>query len=224
MTFPNEGRQKLDGTKAPFFPYAKEEITRTWMDYFINMMRQYFIQVDQFTSALIDSRGGRFLSLPSASLYDTTSQSDGVNTPNAVKFNTTVAADTLGFHVATNGSGLSRITAEQSGKYNLQFSLQLQNTDNAAHIVGIWLRKNGTNVADSCTDVTVPARKSAGVYGYAVAAWNFIVEMEEDDYIELMWAAPSTLVTIPYLPATTSPYVRPATPSAIATMTFVSRI
>ena len=87
MTTRNEGLAKLDGTRAPFFPYAKEEFSRAEMDYFINMMRQYFIQVDRFTGSLIDNVGGAYLSFPFGSFHQdgnttlTANISNGSTTP-----------------------------------------------------------------------------------------------------------------------------------------------
>jgi hypothetical protein len=79
MTLRNEGLAKLDGTRAPFFPYAKEQYSREEMDYFINMLRQYFIQNDRFTGSLIDNVGGAYLNFPYGSFHQ-----DG---------NTTLSAD-----------------------------------------------------------------------------------------------------------------------------------
>jgi hypothetical protein len=103
----------------------------------------------------------------------------------------------------------------------LQFSAQLQNTDNAQHTVDIWFRKNGTNIAASNSQFTVPARKSASIYGHLIAALNYFVELAANDYVEIVWRAEDTAVTLEQLPTQTSP-TRPATPSVIATMQAVS--
>lgn len=234
----NTGRQKLDGTSAPALPFTPVAYDRQSEDSMRNILRQYHRQIDNFTSSLIDAQGGRYLSFPRGAFYDTESQSDGVNTPNAVQFNQTVTQDTSGFSVANNLSGKpTRVTAEHQGDYNFQFSLQFQNADNAQHNVGIWVRIDGVDIPNTTTEVTVPARKTASIYGYAVAAWNFVLNMQAGQYLELMWASPSSLVTIPYLPewstatGTNTPtkiysqvYNRPATPSSIMTVTFVSRL
>jgi len=52
---------------------------------------------------------------------------------------------------------------------------------------------------------------------------NFFVEMNESDYIEIMWRTENTGVSIEAFATSSSP-TRPAVPSAIATMTFVSNL
>jgi hypothetical protein len=56
-----------------------------------------------------------------------------------------------------------------------------------------------------------------------IAGLNFFVEMVAGDYIEVVGCVTSTDVSLEAFPAGTSP-TRPATPSAIATMTFVSNL
>jgi hypothetical protein len=118
-------------------------------------------------------------------------------------------------------SNSSRMNVRNAGIYNLQFSVQLQNTDNEQHTVDIWFRKNGTNITASNSMFTVPARKSASIYGHLIGAINYFVELVANDYVEIVWRAESTLVSIEQLPAQTSP-TRPATPSVIATMQYVA--
>ena len=118
-------------------------------------------------------------------------------------------------------SNSSRMNVRNAGIYNLQFSVQLQNTDNAQHTVDIWFRKNGTDIAASNSMFTVPARKSASIYGHLIGAINYFVELAANDYVEIVWRTESTTVSLEQLPTQTSP-TRPATPSVIATMQYVA--
>lgn len=111
----------------------------------------------------------------------------------------------------------------QSGIYNIQFSIQFTNTDNTSHNVDIWVVKNGANLADSNSRFTVPARKSATDYGHLIASLNIFVELNPNDTLQLVWRSDSPLTFMEYIPAQATP-VRPATPSAIATLTFVSTL
>jgi hypothetical protein len=129
--------------------------------------------------------------------------------------------DTTDFSNGVYLSNSSRLNVRNAGIYNVQFSVQLQNTDNAQHTVDIWFRKNGTNIAASNSMFTVPARKSASIYGHLIAAINYFVELAANDYVEIVWRAESTTVSIEQLPTQTSP-TRPATPSVIATMQYVA--
>jgi hypothetical protein len=114
----------------------------------------------------------------------------------------------------------TRITVDASGVYNLAFSAQLVNSGNAERNVSIWLAKNGTAVANSNTQITVPKSHANGD-GQQVAAWNLFVRLKANDYVQLMWSTPSTDVSIQQIAAQTTP-ARPVTPSVILTVNRVS--
>ena len=141
----------------------------------------------------------------------TVDQTSGTSAGTVMTFNTTDVTDSI--TLVDN----SKITVPVTGIYNLQFSAQLKNTDNAQQDATIWIRINGTDVPNTATQVTVPARKSAGVFGYQVAAWNFFLNMNSADYVQLVWVPTSTTVTVEALPASLTP-AYPAIPSVIATM------
>jgi hypothetical protein len=132
-----------------------------------------------------------------------------------------ITFDTTDFSNGVYLSNSSRMNVRNSGIYNLQFSLQLENQDNAQHDVDIWFRKNGTNITASNSKFTVPARKSASIFGHVIAAINYFVELAANDYVEIVWRTESTDVSLEQTPAESSP-TRPATPSVIATMQYVA--
>jgi hypothetical protein len=153
---------------------------------------------------------------PYGSFQDTTDQSIATITATA-----NISLDTTDYSLGTSIVDGYKIKVDYSGLYNVQFSIQLVNTDNAQHEIDIWFQKNGSDVAGSNSKFTVPARKSATIYGNIIAALNFNIELAKDDYVSLAWATSSTLVTIEHLAAQTSP-TRPATPSAIVTIQYLS--
>jgi hypothetical protein len=103
-----------------------------------------------------------------------------------------------------------------SGVYNIQFSVQLQRlSGGSSKQVVIWLRKNGLDVADSATHVTLQANAT-----YLVAAWNFFEAFNAGEYAEIMWTQDDA-IDIYYDPANLIiPY--PATPSVILTVNKIS--
>jgi hypothetical protein len=105
----------------------------------------------------------------------------------------------------------------------LQFSIQFTNTTNSSQDVDVWFRVNGTNVANSNSRFGFAPRKGAGDPYHTIAAINYFVSLNATDYIEIMWRPTDVGVTIEQYAAGTSP-TRPAVPSAIATMSFVSNI
>jgi hypothetical protein len=96
------------------------------------------------------------------------------------------------------------------------------NTDTQIHDVDVWFRKNGTDVPNSNSRFSVP-NKHGGVDGHLIAALNFFVDMDPGDFMEIMWHTDNIQVSIQQLPTAASP-TRPATPSAIVTMQYVSSL
>jgi len=146
---------------------------------------------------------------------DSTDQTGNISSGTAMTFNTIDIADGV-----TVASG-SQITVPQDGIYDLQFSAQLRNIDNTQHEVIIWFRIDGVDVPNTATTITVPARKTSNIYGYAVASWNIFLDMNANQYVQIMWLPSSTQVTLEHLPASVSP-AYPAIPSVIATVQQVS--
>lgn len=139
---------------------------------------------------------------------DSTDQAGSISAGTAITFNTQDVSDGITL------SGGSQFVVPNNGIYNLQFSAQLKNIDNAQHDANIWFRVDGVDLANSNTQLTVPARKSAGVFGYAVAAWNIFLNLNAGQYVQLMWLPTSLNVSLEHLPASVTP-AYPATPSVI---------
>jgi hypothetical protein len=142
---------------------------------------------------------------------------------------TAAAANTayaLGTNTVVLASGVSvvsstRITVANKGVYNVQFSVQLSNEDNAQHNIDVWFRVNGTDVPNSNSIFTVPERKSASIFGKVIGTVNTFLDLEASDYVEIVWSTPSTLVIVQTVGAQTSP-TRPVTPCLIVTVNYVA--
>ena len=153
--------------------------------------------------------------VPYGAFQDSTDQTAAsTTTAYAITYNTTDYSNGVTL------SNSSRLNVSNPGVYNIQFSVQFANADTQIQDVDIWFRKNGTDVAGSNSKFSVP-NSHGGTNGHLIAALNYFIELAAGDYIQIMWATTSTLVTIEQLPAQTSP-TRPATPSVIVTMTYVS--
>jgi hypothetical protein len=143
---------------------------------------------------------------------DTTLQTAAsINTAYGMVFNTTDSSNGVSI-----GSPSSRLVVDYQGVYNVQFSAQLDKTSGGTGNIYIWLRKNGTNVANTATTVAIQ-----GSAARTVAAWNFIIQLEPTNYVELMWATDDTSVRILAASATS---VWPAIPSVICTITQVNNL
>jgi len=143
---------------------------------------------------------------------DTTLQTAAaVNTAYGMTFNTTDSSNGVSI-----GSPSSRLVVANQGVYNVQFSAQLDKTSGGTGNIYIWLRKNGTNVANTATTIAIQ-----GTAARTVAAWNFIIQLEPTHYVELMWATDDIGVRILAASATS---VWPAIPSVICTLTQVNNL
>jgi hypothetical protein len=168
--------------------------------------------------SLFGPRGGKFMNNPHGAFQDSTNQTAAnTTTAYAVTFNTTDFSN--GVTIASN----SRITVADSGIWNLQFSIQFTNTTNSSQDVDVWFRVNGTNVANSNSRFGFAPRKGVGDPFHIIAAINYFVSLNATDYVEIMWRPTDIGVQIEQYAASASP-TRPAVPSAIVTMSFVSNL
>jgi hypothetical protein len=216
---------QLRPSQQPRLPAAPVEYDRNYIDSLTSILRQYFNQVDNLNQSLLTNTGGRFFRTVCGSFYDTTQQTNTANTAKAITLNSTDTTGTNGVSVVSG----SRVTVTYPGIYNMQFSIQAQNTDNAQHDISIWIKQYvavTATLADlpgSTGFISIPARKSAGAgnEGHGIYGWNYFISMAASDYIELYWSTTNAAVTIQNYAAGTSP-TRPSTSSVVLTMSFVS--
>jgi hypothetical protein len=152
---------------------------------------------------------------PYGAFQDTTDQSIATITATA-----NISLDTTDYSLGTSIVDGYKIKVDYSGLYNVQFSIQFANDDSQIQDVDIWFKKNGSDVAGSNSKFSVDD-KHGSVKGHLIAALNFNIELAKDDYVSLAWATSSVDVTIEHLAAQTTP-TRPATPSAIVTIQYLS--
>jgi len=142
---------------------------------------------------------GRACAQPSS----TADQTGNVAAATAVTFNTDLTG--TGINVVSS----TQVTFTAAGTYMLAPSIQLSNSAAADHDATIWFRKNGTNIANSATILTVP---KVGDGGTAVFSLSFFDTVTAGQYIEIMWLPENIAVTIEH---TAVGAIAPAIPSVI---------
>lgn len=188
------------GIAPPNLPTAPMGYEKKFQDLFSNTLRLYFGQVS----------GAIIAPVPHASYYDTTTQTNPVaSAVNLVTYDNKVSE-----YSVTRGTPTSKIFVGERGLYNIQFSIQLDKTGGSASDVYIWLRQNGQNVPHSATKVVIDGPNSE-----IVAAWNFLVLLDVQDYIELAWQSSDTNVVLAAMAASGN---IPQVPSVIMTVWWVS--
>ena len=201
--------------RAPALPASPLEYIRTDEDQFRNILRLYFNQIDSAFGGLLDTTGGKYVNFPYGAFSSDADQTATINTATLMTLNTTDFTNQVSI-------SSSKITVENAGIYNLQFSAQFQNTDTAFQDVYIWLRQNGVDITGSTGFVSIPNRH-AGTDGHTIVGWNYFLSMAEDDYIEIYWSIPNAAVSIQHLAASGTP-TKPSTQSVVATLSFVSAL
>jgi hypothetical protein len=211
-------KQQLATPSIPSLGYPPETYERRHFNENYGAINNFFKSITSAFGALFGRRGGQYMNNPYGAFQDSTDQTAASTTvAYPITFNTTDYSN--GVTIASN----SRITVAVTGIWNLQFSLQLINDTNTSQDVDIWFRLNGTNIANSNNKYGLAPRKAANDPYHVIAALNYFVSLSANDYIEIVWRTTDTGAYINQYVAGTSP-TRPATPSAIATMSFVSNI
>jgi hypothetical protein len=123
----------------------------------------------------------------------------------------------------TNGVSISGSTSpfdtyiktQNAGVYNIQFSAQVDKIDGGADEIVIWLRKNGTDLTDTATTLTL-----SGNNDKQVAAWNWFVTSAAGDYYQIIWISADTNLRLLAEPISGT---HPGIPSVIATVNRVDQ-
>jgi len=202
--------------QQPRLPAATNQYDFNYQNQLNNVLRLYFNQLDNSFTALLNSNGGAYLRSPYGAFSDFTDQTTTANTATLVALATTDFSNQV--TIAT-----SKITVQNAGIYNLQFSVQLESSSNAPQDVFIWLKQNGVDIVGSTGKVGLPARKSPGDPFHDIKGWNYFLSMEANDYVQIYWSTTSVDVSIQTYAASGTP-TKPSTASVVATMSFVSAL
>jgi hypothetical protein len=202
--------------QQPRLPAATVDYNLNYQNQLNNVLRLYFNQLDNSLTALLNSNGGAYLRSPYGAFSDFTNQTATANTATLVALATTDFSNQV---TVTS----SKITVQNAGIYNLQFSVQVQNLDNAPQDVFIWLKQNGVDIVGSTGKVGLPARKNPGDPFHDIKGWNYFLPMAANDYVQIYWSTTSANVSIATYAASGTP-TKPSTASVVATMSFVSAL
>jgi hypothetical protein len=202
---------QIDKPQTPALPLAREQYDRRDQDQYDNILRLFFNRLSNtFGSLLSTSDGGKVLYMPRGLFYSTTNQ--------------TAAATSTGYPVEfenayiDNGVSIvndSRITVSADGVYNFQVTLTFQHTNSSDCTIWVWINKNGTAVPYGGQKQSIKGNADRAVY------WNFSIDVEAGQYIEMYWATSSTSASL-YTEAATSPH--PGIPSTVVAVSFVSNL
>ena len=122
---------------------------------------------------------------------------------------------TVGMSLASN-----RITVSYAGVYDLDVSALFVNATSQIHEAYLWVRINGTDVPHSATKFSVIERHG-GVDGYMPINVNHPLELDANDYVEVVASVDNTGIYLENYIAQTTPFVRPAIPALMVNLQMI---
>jgi len=118
-------------------------------------------------------------------------------------------------------SNSTRINVRNGGIYNVNFSLQLQNSTNDHQYADVWYRVNGTDIVRSGSRFGIPPRKSTGDPAAMIGYMSIFLDLNANDYIQIAGSVSDTGVTLEHYPAD-SVIPRPSIPAAIISVQYIA--
>ena len=116
-----------------------------------------------------------------------------------------------------SNSSNTQIFVEESGDYLFQFSTVFTKSGGSLTTADMWLRKNGTNIANTNTRVTISGNNEE-----TVITVPFILDLDAGDYLEIVFSSPESTTKITGYSASSTP-TRPAMPAIIVTLSLVGK-
>lgn len=133
-----------------------------------------------------------------------------INTAYALTFDSTQISNGV-----VIGGTTSQIIVPVSGLYQFTATVQLSSGSSSAKNIWVWFRKNGTDIANSARIVTNDVNN-----GYVPIALSETVSLDANEYVEIMFAADNTSVTVDSVASTA---FAPAAPAVVLEVTQVQQ-
>lgn len=111
----------------------------------------------------------------------------------------------------------TKLYVQETGDYFFQFSAVFAKSTASTGQVDIWIRKNGVDVPNSNSTTQL-----SGSDAETLITVGFILDLEAEDYLELVASTPSTNVSLKYHSIGSTP-TRPAIPGIIATLNLIGK-
>jgi hypothetical protein len=201
---------RLDAPVNPRLPDPNPGIESAgYLAGLLSVLRLYFNRITNIFQLLLGPSGAQYIDTPNGLFFSTTTQA-GSTSAQAIEMEVTYLSNKVFINAGTD----SRVYVDVSGVYSFQFSGQLISTDSSAKTVYIWIVRNGTDIGHSTHAYSI-----SGSGTQLAINWNFIIDMQKGDYLELEWASTDANVSLTTA-AASSPH--PGIPSAVLDVSYVS--
>jgi hypothetical protein len=200
---------RLNLSRPPFLPVAPQEYESRFHNQHSDVLRLYFNQMDNALASIIGGNGGQYVDCPNGLFFNTVDQTiAAANTAYPVVYDQTYLSN------AVSLSTTSRILIGIGGIYNFQYSGQILSTNSSSKDLFLWIRRNGVDIGYSARAYSI-----SGSNAYAPIAYSFNIDMQKDEYLELIVSASDTTVKLDAGPSA-SPH--PGIPSSVMTVNFIA--
>ena len=201
--------QLLKVPAPPSLPYSPKEYDTKFQEAYSNILRVYFTQISNALQATLKPLGGQYVDCPNGLFFDLGNYTPGaINTGYPLHFEQSYLSN--GIRVVDH----TKITVSVGGVYNFQYSSAVTSSDFSVKTVWVWIVRNGVPVGYSTNAYTISGAGTA-----TIIAWNFNIDLDAGEYIELYWGADNTNVAI----STTAPAVpHTGIPANVVAVNFIA--
>jgi len=141
------------------------------------------------------------------SFYDTAKQAaSAVSSATAIKFSYNGLLNNIAVQPNTSGQP-TKITVVHAGVYKVSYAIQMIKSDIGVDEASVWIRRNGSAYLNTNTNFNI-----AGSNIKNLLTGNYLVDLDDNDYIELYFSVKNISTSATANTAQASPS-RPATPS-----------
>ena len=202
---------RLSNPAVPRLPNSADAYDRLAQEQYSNVLRLYFQQLNSVLGFVVGPNGGQYVDCPNGLFFNTVDQTFALaNTAYPVVFDNTYLSNAVAFA----GDSASKIAVSVNGVYNFQYTGQVYSSNSSAKSIYMWLNRNGTDIGYSTRAKTVSGNST-----YTDISWNFDIDLQAGDYIELRVSVTNTGLKLDAQPSS-APH--PGIPSSVLTVNFVA--
>lgn len=207
---PAQKSQTLAAPPIPTMPDPGEKFQGQTVRSTNGLHRTFMQRLTGALQQLFGPGGGQFVDNPNALFFNTAEQTfAAINTAYPVVYNQTYLSN----YVALKSGSTSQIQVAIGGVYNFQYTGQVISENSSAKTIYLWIKRNGTNIGYSTRGNTLSANGE-----YLQIDWNFQIDLQVNDYIEL---AASVTDTGMHLHAETATSPHTGIPSSVMTVNYI---
>lgn len=200
---------RLQQVVAPSLPLAQSEYGRQYQDQLNNVLRLYFNLLDSSLNNVLGTNGGQYIDCPNGLFFDL-----GTYSPAAINTGYPLEFKVSYLNNAVSVVDDTKITVSVGGVYNFQYSSAVTSSNSSLKTVWVWIVRNGTPVGYSTNEYTI-----SGAGTDTIISWNFNIDLDVGEYIQMYWGASDTNVSI----GTTAPTApHPGIPANVIAVNFIA--